>query len=79
MDAIKALYTNTTPTIVTPDGVRLESFEVKAGVLQGDTLAPFSFIVVLDYVIGISLDNNKEHGLLVKSRQSSRCSTPNRP
>lgn len=43
-----------------------DSFEVRAGVLQGNTLAPF--IVVLDYVLCISLINMQEKGLLLKPR-----------
>ena len=71
VEAIRALYINTSATIISPDG-ETDSFEVKAGVLQGDTLAPFLFIVVLDYVLRISLDNIEEKGLLLKPRQSSR-------
>ena len=40
-------YSNT-KQIVTSDG-DTEEFDVTAGVLQGDTLAPFLFIVVRDY------------------------------
>ena len=35
---------------------------VTAGILQGDILAPFLFIVVLDYVLRISFDNMNEKG-----------------
>ena len=47
IDAIKVLYTNTRPSIVTPDG-ETESFDILSGILQGDTLAPFLFIIVID-------------------------------
>ena len=33
------------------DGILSREFLVTTGVLQGDTLAPFLFIVVLDYVL----------------------------
>ena len=59
VEAIRALYINTTATIISQDG-ETDAFEVMAGVLQGDTLAPFLFIVVLDYVLRISLDNTEE-------------------
>ena len=36
--------------VVTPDG-ETEMFEIKVGVLQGDTLAPYLFIIVLDYAL----------------------------
>ena len=60
--AIQLLYINTSATIITPDG-ETESFNITAGVLQGDTLAPFLFVVVLDYVLRMSLDNMSEKGL----------------
>ena len=33
------------------DGSLSKEFIITAGVLQGDTLAPFLFIIVLDYVL----------------------------
>ena len=69
--AIKALYTNTKSKVVTPDG-ETELFDIVAGVLQGDTLAPLLFITVLDYVLRISMDSNKTKGLLLKPRTSRR-------
>ena len=44
--AIETMYSNTKAKIVTPDG-ETDLFEITAGVLQGDTLAPFLFIIVL--------------------------------
>ena len=37
-----------------------EYFDVVAGVLQGDTLAPFLFIICLDYVLRTSIDKIKK-------------------
>ena len=71
INAIKALYTNTKAKVITPDG-ETDLFDIIAGVLQGDTLAPLLFITVLDYVLRISLDANNTKGLLVKPRASSR-------
>ena len=71
ISAIKALYINTNAKVLTPDG-ETEQFDILAGVLQGDTLAPFLFILVLDYVLRISLDSNNNLGLLLSSRQGSR-------
>ena len=48
--AIDAMYSGTRSKVVTPDG-DTEEFEIAAGVLQGDTLAPFIFVIVLDYVL----------------------------
>ena len=69
--AIKVLYTNTQATVLTPDG-ETEPFDILAGILQGDTLAPFLFIIVIDYVMRTSVDSMKESGLLYQPRKSSR-------
>ena len=60
VSAIRALYTSTKAKVVSPDG-DTDLFDIQAGVLQGDTLAPFLFILVLDYALRISVDslNNK--------------------
>ena len=50
IEAIKVLYTNTRSSIITPDG-ETESFDILSGILQGDTLAPFLFIIVIDYIM----------------------------
>ena len=71
INAIKVLYTNTTAQVLIPDGVT-DLFDIVAGVLQGDTLAPFLFIIVLDYVLRISVDLHYEKGFLIKPQRSSR-------
>ena len=71
VNAIKALYINTTASIITPDG-ETDFFKIIAGVLQGDTLAPFLFIIVLDYVLRLSLDTMNEKGVEIKPRKSRR-------
>ena len=43
-----------------PDG-DTEYFDIVAGVLQGDTLAPFLFIICLDYVLRTSIDKIREN------------------
>ena len=50
VDAISILYKDTEAQVITPDG-DTEFFEILAGVLQGDTLAPFLFIIALDYAL----------------------------
>ena len=56
---IKAIimYKNTRAFVRPPDG-DTEFFDIIAGVLQGDTLAPYLFIIVLDYVLR-NLDQKK--------------------
>ena len=48
--AITILYRNTEGKVRSPDG-HTEYFDIVAGVLQGDTLAPYHFIICLDYVL----------------------------
>ena len=71
IDAIKVLYTKTTSTILTPDG-ETAPFEITSGILQGDTLAPFLFILVVDYILRVSLDTINEKGIEVHPRRSTR-------
>ena len=53
--AIKILYRNTKVKVQSPDG-NTEYFDIVAGVLQGGTLAPYPFIIYLDYVLRTSID-----------------------
>ena len=53
--AIRILYRNTKVKVRSPDG-DTEYFDIVAGVLQGDTLAPYLFIICLDYVLRTSID-----------------------
>ena len=50
LKAIAKIYENTKAKEIIPDG-KTDFFKVKAGVLQGDTLAPYLFAIVLDYVM----------------------------
>ena len=45
--------------IRSPDG-DTEYFDINAGILHGDTLAPLLFIITLDYVLRTSIDENKD-------------------
>ena len=44
------LYRNTKVKVRSPDG-DTDYFDIEAGVLQGDTLARYHFIICLDYVV----------------------------
>lgn len=48
--AIMSVYYGTTARVRTSDGVS-DPFPLTTGVLQGDTLAPYLFIIVLDYIM----------------------------
>ena len=71
ISAIKVMYTDTTSTILSPDG-ETPPFSINAGILQGDTLAPFLFIIVVDYVLRMSVDRISQNGLEITPRRSSR-------
>lgn len=50
-----------------------EEFNITTGVLQGDTLAPFLFIIVLDYALRKAIAGREEGlGFTLKPRRSSR-------
>ena len=53
------LYKNTEVKVRWPDG-DTDYFDIVAGVLQGDTLSPYLFIIYLDYVLRTSIDLMKK-------------------
>ena len=59
--AITILYRNTKVKVRSPDG-DTEYFDIVAGILQGDTLAPYLFIICIDYVLTTSIDKIRENG-----------------
>ena len=69
--AITILYRNTKVKVRSPDG-DTEYFDIVAGVLQGDTLAPYLFIICLDYVLRTSIDQIKENGFELTKKRSRR-------
>ena len=71
VSAIMMLYQNTTAKVQSPDG-DTDPFDILAGVLQGDTLAPFIFIICLDYVLRTSVDLLKELGFTLKTSRGRR-------
>ena len=72
LSAINSMYTNTRAKVITPDG-ETEEFDILEGVLQGDTLAPFLFVIVLDYAFRQAIDGKEnELGFTIKPRRSRR-------
>ena len=69
--AIMILYRNTKVKVRSPDG-DTEYFDIVAGVLQGDTLAPYRFIICLDYVLRTSIDKIRENSFELTKRRSKR-------
>ena len=51
-------------------GLRHRYFDIVAGVLQGDTLAPYLFIICLDYVLRTSINKIKENGFELKKKMA---------
>ena len=54
-----------------PDG-DTEYFDIVAGELQGDTLAPYLFIVCLGYVLRTPIDKIRENGIELTKKRSKR-------
>ena len=71
VDAVNMPYTNTTVQILFPDG-DTEFFEILAGVLQGDTLAPCLFITALDYATRQAVGNESNLGFTLDRSRSRR-------
>ena len=69
--AITILYRNTKVKVRSPDG-DTEYFDIVARLLQGDTLAPYLFIICLDYVLRISSDKIKGNGFELTKKRSRR-------
>ena len=58
--------------MITPDG-ETDEFDIHGGVLQGDTLAPYLFIIVLDYCLRSAINGREEHlGFTINPRRSRR-------
>ena len=68
---IMMLYRNPKVKVHSPDG-DTDYFDIVAGVLQGDTLAPYLFIICLDYVLRTSIDIMKENGFKLAKERSRR-------
>ena len=69
VEAISKLYDNTHARVLTPDG-ETDLFNIVASVLQGDTLVPYLFAIVLDYVMHQALgDKEAELGFELERRK----------
>ena len=50
-------------------------FDIVIGVLQGETLVPYLFIICLDYMLRTSLDLMKENGFKLEKERSRKYAT----
>ena len=69
--AIMILYRNTKVKVRFPDG-HTDYFDMLAGLRQGDTLAPYPFIICLDYVLRTLTDKIKENSFKLTKKSSRR-------
>ena len=65
------MYTNTTAQVLSHDG-DTEFFETVDGLLQGDTLAPYLFIIALDYAMRQAIGNESNLGFTLDRSRSRR-------
>ena len=65
------LYKDTKVKVCSPDG-DTDYFDIEASVWQGDTLAPYLFIISLDYVLKTSIDLMKENDFTLAKERSRR-------
>ena len=65
------LYKNTKVKVRSQDG-DTDYFDIVVGVLQDDTLAPYLFIICLDYVLRMSIDMMKGNSFKLAKERSKR-------
>ena len=70
ISACCSMYIDTCALVITSDGPT-DLFTTSSGVLQGDTLAPFLFILVLDWVLRTPIPDDSG-GFLLSRRRSKR-------
>ena len=69
---ISIMYAYTTDKVITPDG-ETETFNILAGVLQGDKLSPYLFVIVIDYVMRTALLGREDKlGFQLRKRKIRR-------
>ena len=68
---IMMLYKNTKVNVWSLDG-DIDYIDIVAGVLQGDTLAPYLLIICLDYVLRMFIDKMKDNGFKRTKERSRR-------
>ena len=59
VNMISKTYETTEAKVLTPHG-ETNSFHINSGILQGDTLVPFLFIIVLDYAMRSAIQGREE-------------------
>ncbi|MCP4493068.1 MAG: hypothetical protein GY820_38085 [Gammaproteobacteria bacterium] len=67
---IERLYDDTIAQVITEDGLT-EAFLILAGVMQGDILAPYLFIISIDYILTKAMEGN-DFGFTLHQQRSRR-------
>ena len=76
--AIIILYRNPKVKVISPNG-DTDYFNIVAGVLQGETQAPWLFIIGIDFVLRTSIDKIKENGFKLTKERIRRYSAKQLP
>ena len=71
VNAISLLYKNTIAKVIFPDG-DASFFPIHARILQEDTLAPYLFIIAVDYAMRTEISNSADCGFTLKKAKSRR-------
>ena len=71
VNAIAIMHDNPSSFVQTLDGPT-KGFFTTTGILQGDTLAPYLFVIVVDYLLRQSIDPLKSKGIDIKPSKTSR-------
>ena len=73
VSAIQVLYTNSSSAVMVDGGIS-ESFDVTTGVLQGDVLAPFLFVILVDHLLGKACE--ADSGVVTHPRPAKSLNDP---
>ena len=77
VSVIGLMYKGTRAKVLSPDG-ESKLFDILAGVLQGDTLAPYLFAIVIDYCMRKAVNGDDEKlGFTLEQRKSRRIGPKN--
>ena len=67
---IEGMYKDTIANVITEDGLT-DAFLILAGVMQGDTLAPYLFVIAIDYIMRMAIKDS-DIGFTLHPRRSRR-------
>ena len=70
VDAVMSVYYGAKAAVKFEGGIS-DSFDLGVGVLQGDTLAPYLFVIVIDWVLRNAITDATK-GICIKARTGSR-------